>query len=747
MADEIRQKIVLEGEKEYSAALKEANRNLKTLRSELKAETAELGANATAQQKAETKGRNLQKQIEQQKKIVDTYQAALKEVKERYGDNSDEVAKWEQKLNNARYTLATMNNDLERSQQDLKKQEDALKSAGNAYDDAADAAGAFGDATDAAGQIADAVTFKSVMTAADNLTSRLTNALNFIKDVGKAAWDWMSDSGEWADTLATDSTKWGVDKETLQGWRYAARFVDTDVETIANGFAKLSGRSDAVNKKLAELGIVADKGVEASEVFWQVIDVMHAMDQAGDTAGLEDVAKNIFGKSYQEMLPLIKAGRSEWEKYVQEAHDAGYILTDEQVEKLTKFDDANQRLQASWESFQRTMASELAPAFETIATTLTNLIDSFTEWSKTEEGQKTLEGLGTAIADIAKNIGDVNFADVVNAAKGAIEGLTGALGWISDHWNEVSEGFKAVGIAVAGIIVSKDVLSVMQLLNTIKWGQISKVAASSAAGGATTAATAGTTAAAVPWYRKILGSDALRYGAGVTAFFGTLFKNALTEQGNDDILDKNGNLTELGAQMQQEGLLDENGNARSLGPAAFDLSTGEWGEYNGPVKPRDNRLGLTGEQAAAAEDYWDAYRNAANKGWDDESFRLFREASDKLAELTGGEDSPLYTAIDEMAMRMKERFPDGGWMVVEDLGDTAYKILDAVTWQDDTGNGLKTEDVSGFKALPAEIEQKAMEGLLKGASRMRIDMDGQSVGKVVAPYVSQEIAAEMLGGK
>ena len=223
MADEIRQKIVLEGEKEYSAALKEANRNLKTLRSELKAETAELGANATAQQKAETKGRNLQKQIEQQKKIVDTYQAALKEVKERYGDNSDEVAKWEQKLNNARYTLATMNNDLERSQQDLKKQEDALKSAGNAYDDAADAAGAFGDATDAAGQIADAVTFQSVMTAADNLTSRLTNALNFIKDVGKAAWDWMSDSGEWADELETDSTKWGVDKETLQGWRYARR--------------------------------------------------------------------------------------------------------------------------------------------------------------------------------------------------------------------------------------------------------------------------------------------------------------------------------------------------------------------------------------------------------------------------------------------------------------------------------------------------------------------------------------------
>ena len=151
--------------------------------------------------------------------------------------------------------------------------------------------------------------------------------------------------------------------------------------------------------------------------------------------------------------------------------------------------------------------------------------------------------------------------------------------------------------------------------------------------------------------------------------------------------------------------------------------------------------------AEAAEAYWDAYRNAAKNGWDEESSGLFDEAFDRLAELTGGEDSPLFTAIDELTEDLKDSVPDNAWTDIEDLGDTAYKILDAVTWQDDTGNGLKTEDVSGFKALPAEIEQKAMEGLLKGASRMRIDMDGYSVGKVVAPYVSQEIAAEMLGGK
>ena len=114
MAQDIKQKIVLEGEKEYNAAIKEAQRNLKTLKSELKAETAELGKNATAQQKAEVKAKSLQKQIAEQEKIVKANKAALEEARKEYGDNAEVVAKWEQKLNESRATLANMKNSINR---------------------------------------------------------------------------------------------------------------------------------------------------------------------------------------------------------------------------------------------------------------------------------------------------------------------------------------------------------------------------------------------------------------------------------------------------------------------------------------------------------------------------------------------------------------------------------------------------------------------------------------------------------
>ena len=83
---EIKQRIVLEGEKQYNQAIKEAQRNLKTLKSELKAETAELGKNATEQQKAETKAKSLQKQIAEQEKVVKTLREALEAAKKEYAE-------------------------------------------------------------------------------------------------------------------------------------------------------------------------------------------------------------------------------------------------------------------------------------------------------------------------------------------------------------------------------------------------------------------------------------------------------------------------------------------------------------------------------------------------------------------------------------------------------------------------------------------------------------------------------------
>ena len=120
MAKEIKQRITLAGEKEYNQAIREARRNLKTLESEMKAETAELGRNATAQQKNEVRVKSLQKQIAEQEKMIQTLREALAAAKDEYGDNADVVQKWEQKLNDARTALANMKNGMDEASQGLQ---------------------------------------------------------------------------------------------------------------------------------------------------------------------------------------------------------------------------------------------------------------------------------------------------------------------------------------------------------------------------------------------------------------------------------------------------------------------------------------------------------------------------------------------------------------------------------------------------------------------------------------------------
>lgn len=705
MADEIKQKISLEGEKEYSAALKEANRNLKTLRSELKAESAELGNNASAQAKNEVKARSLRKQIAEQEKVVNTLKSALKEAKERYGDNNEEVAKWEQKLNGARYTLATMNNALEQSEAALKGQGDALKDSAGSYEDAAGAASDYADAVDAAGATADAVNFQSIMTAADNLTGKLQNAMKFIMDLGKAAWEWMSDSGEWADTLTTDATKWGVDRQTLQGWRYASRFVDTEVETIARSFTKLTNRSDATNKKLKEIGIVADKGAKGQDLFWDVIDAMNRMDEAAR----ENTAMDIFGKSYQELLPLINAGRDAWEGYVKQAEESGYVLDDDQIDKLGKFDDANQKLEASFEAMQHTIAAELAPAFTAVSEAMSGLIDSFTEWAKTEEGQNTLHDLGDALKGLVESFtGDKDFTGLVNGAADAVKALTKALEWIKDNHKLVEGGFVGVATAVAGLKVSQTFLSALQLIKGIKWASLPKGTPTTPT--TTTPTTPTTGGGVIPPAMKVLGP--------AVAFVGTLFGDLFRESDQE-----RGNASEIQDLEAYNDFVNGNRSGNLFDTSADALKA--------------SREAHAAEEEAAIQAWWDA-QAAMNENPTLQSMTAHREAYEQMQELLGSRFEAVMESINQNIGDLDVRD-----LHLEDVPSNWYSdILDAVDWENAAG-ALTSDDVSGFAALPGDIEEAVANGIATGTSGMSISMDGVTVGRVVAPYVSQEIASQM----
>lgn len=254
------------------------------------------------------------------------------------------------------------------------------------------------------------------------LTTGINSAINIaqqIVGVFQQAWDWGAKVGDKiteitkgfaakADSFATDAKKYGVSNETVQKWKYAEELIDVSAETIGKSFGRLTkaiknyekGNEDA-SKAFEALG-VATKNQDGTfrnteQIFYDVID---ALGKVEDETQADIYANTLFGKSFQELNPLIDEGSASIIELGDEADKLGLIMSDEQIENLNAADDAFQKLQSSLGMALLPIAEALAPILEKISKWLTEKLAD-------PSVQKVLEAIGTALADILDSIGKI----------------------------------------------------------------------------------------------------------------------------------------------------------------------------------------------------------------------------------------------------------------------------------------------------------------------------------------------------
>lgn len=489
MADhEIDTKLDVKGEQQYRQALKNVNQSLHTLGSELSLASAQFKSNGDAQKLMESRSKTLNRMIQEQSKYVDTCAAALQNATNKYGQNSQVSQKWQKELNQAQAKLLNMQRELDNNAKGLDKN-------GKAFDSAGGKAAGFGGELKQVDSISKGINFQVLDTALGNLGAMFERVGQTAARAWKAVWNTASESSNWADDLATMSQQTGVSIGTLQKWLYSADFIDTDVGTITKAMKRFVNASGDVNDALKQLGIhgkeawlvVQDNGAvdsyettyNAMELFWQTIDKLHAMneemelaDLAGDITKatelertMEQLSQALYGKSFAEMQPLIKAGREAWEEYGKQAEETGAVLSDDLVNNLTLFNDSLQTLQNDFDAFKNTFSADLAPGLTKVSDAVSKVLEQFTLWAQSEQGQKAIGDLGEAIGDLVSSFTEnIDFEAVVTGVTGAITGLTDALSWISDNQSAVVAAVGAIALAFGGIHVTKDVLQFAALL-------------------------------------------------------------------------------------------------------------------------------------------------------------------------------------------------------------------------------------------------------------------------------------------
>lgn len=119
MATDIGPKIGLDGEKEFRAALQSMGQQLKTLDTEMRAVTSAFSANDKSQAALSAQSDVLTKKLSTQEARLAEIQKALDYARANYAENSNEVQRWQQALNNATA-------DVNKTKQELKQLDDEL---------------------------------------------------------------------------------------------------------------------------------------------------------------------------------------------------------------------------------------------------------------------------------------------------------------------------------------------------------------------------------------------------------------------------------------------------------------------------------------------------------------------------------------------------------------------------------------------------------------------------------------------
>jgi hypothetical protein len=156
----------------------------------------------------------------------------------------------------------------------------------------------------------------------------------------------------------------------------------------------------------------------------------------------------------------------------------------------------------------------------------------------------------------------------------------------------------------------------------------------------------------------------------------------------------------------------------------------QWGARI-PSMPRgQGKIDATAEQRAAAEAFWDVWRSEdTGVGEYNEAFAALKEAyGDNIEGLDYLMEwmEKLYEAMEEN-LDSKEAEP-WAW---EDLPSS---------WWLNNNDTITSDDISGLRTMPGQMRSAVKEGM----SGVKVTMDGQTVGRLVAPYVSQYIARDLV---
>lgn len=280
---------------------------------------------------------------------------------------------------------------------------------------------------------------------------------------GKAFVDGAKQTAAYGDKIDKASQKLGMSKKAYQELDYVMNLAGTSMDNMGMGMKTLTnqisaaqkGNKDAV-KNFKALGISMDdiKTMSQEDLFKKTIAGLQNMEAGTKRSAM---ANKLFGRSGQELQPLLNMTSDQMEKAIKTANDYGMVLSDKGVEASANFTDSMTTLKNTMTGVKNNMMAEFLPSLTSVTDGLAGIFSGVdTEEGEkkiwygistlaeklTKEAPKLFEIGGTIIKALASSV-TTNLPTLLDAAVPVIMDLAGAL--ISNLPPLIDAGVKIIG--------------------------------------------------------------------------------------------------------------------------------------------------------------------------------------------------------------------------------------------------------------------------------------------------------------
>jgi ABC-type transporter Mla subunit MlaD len=379
---------------------------------------------------------SLQKQIQQQEKIVKTLEKALADSKKEYADNAEVQDKWEEKLNKARAALADMQNALGDCEEGLSKFNDSMKETADSSGEAMQTVVSFNDAMKSIGNIAGTIggalggIFENTVDTMRDMVEEMFNLMSL-------AWSAASD---WKDIQAV----WGGSLEDIEKVYKGMELQGIGADTVTGAMQKLTANihkgGDDVEAAMKELGFTESQFTSHFDMFKAIMDELSNHTRS-DTERY-NLASALFGeKKGSDVLLMLDKWKTGLNQYKKDFEETGLALSSPEIDALELVSQKIQEVQSLWDGIKTNIGAKLSEILnmdqlsEDTLNILRTIGSILTGTGDRKELVVKLEG------DIEKLIGDIT------------DGLQNAGGTLKELGDSLSESNNPL-VAFMGRILS-----------------------------------------------------------------------------------------------------------------------------------------------------------------------------------------------------------------------------------------------------------------------------------------------------